>query len=64
MAFAADILERFDVEGGLGSMLGTAFGVDLAVVDDGFEPGEVFIVMGDDNLEVHGIECRGRGGSR
>ena len=37
-------------------MLGSAFVVDLAVFDDWLEPGEVLVVMRDDNAKVWRVE--------
>lgn len=52
VTFAADVFEGFGVELKLGRVLGAAFGVDLAVFDDRFEPGKVFIVVRDDYFKV------------
>ena len=57
MTFAADVLQRLDVEAKLGRVLGAAFGVDLALSDDWLEPGEVFAVMGDDKFDVLRLLC-------
>lgn len=63
MTFAANVLERLDVEAELGCILGATFGVDLALVQDGLEPGEVFIVVGDDELEALRVPIGDKGGS-
>ena len=63
VTFTANVLERFHVEASLGRVLGAAFGIDLALADDGLEPGKVFAVMGDNELNVLRVLCRGRGGS-
>ena len=57
VTFAADVLQRLDVEAKLGRVLGAAFGVDLALSDDWLEPGEVFAVMGDDKFDVLRLLC-------
>ena len=61
MSFAADIFQGFDIEVELWRVLGAAFGVDLTVFEDRFEPGEVFVVMSHDNLKVYGVEALSRG---
>ena len=63
MAFTADVFKGLDFEGGLGRVLGATFGVYLAVFDDRLEPGEVFVVMRNDNLKVQRVPRCGRGGS-
>ena len=62
VTFAANVLKRLDVDAKLGGVLGSAFGIDLAVFHDRLEPGEIFAVMRDDNLKVLGVPCC-RGGS-
>ena len=52
VTFTSNVLQRFNVEASLGRVLGAAFGVDLALSDDGLEPGKVFIVMSDNELNV------------
>lgn len=59
MAFTADVVKNLNIEAKFGRVLGTAFGVDLAVFDDRFEPGKVFAVMRDDNLKVRRVKSRG-----
>ena len=63
MTFTANVLKRFDVEASLGRVLGATFGINLAVSDDGLEPGKVFVIMSDNELNVLRFLCRGRGGS-
>lgn len=63
VTFAADVLQSLDVTD-FRCKFGAAFGVDLAVINDGFEPGKIFAVMGDDNFEFRRVESRSRGGSR
>ena len=63
MTFTANVLKRFDVEACLGRVLGAAFGINFAVFDDGLEPGKVFVVMSDNELNVLRFLCCGRGGS-
>lgn len=52
VTFTADVLKSLDFEVKLGRMLGAAFGIDLDVVDDRLQPGKVFAVMRDDDLNV------------
>ena len=52
VTFTPNILKRFNVEGFLRRVLRAAFGVYLALSDDGLEPGKVFIVMSDNKLNV------------
>ena len=63
MAFTADIFKSLDIKAKVGRVLRAAFGIDLAVIDDGFEPGKVLAVMRDYNLKVWRVSRRGRGGS-
>ena len=52
VTFTPDVLKRFNVEASLGRVLGAAFGVNLALSDDGHEPCKVFAVMSDNELNV------------
>lgn len=52
VTFTTDVLKGLDFERKLRRVLGAAFGIDLAVFNDRFEPGKVFAVMRDDNLIV------------
>ena len=52
VTFTANVLERFNVEASLGRVLGTTFGVNLALSDDGLEPGKVFVVMSNNELNI------------
>ena len=55
MTFTANVLKGLNFEAGLGRMLGAAFRIDLAVFDHRFEPGQVFVVVRDNNLVVQSI---------
>ena len=61
VTFTADVLEGIDVEAELGRVLRAAFGIDLAVLDDCFEPAKILAIVRDDNLQVQRIP-RNRGG--
>ena len=61
VTFTANVLERFNVEASLGRVLGTAFRVNLALSNDGLEPGETFVVMSDNELNVLRVLYGGRG---
>ena len=63
VTFTTNVLKRFHVEAPLGRVVGAAFGINLAVSDDGLEPGKVFAVMSDNELNVLRVLCGGRGGS-
>ena len=63
VTFTANVLKRFHVEASLGRVLGAAFGINLALSDNGLEPGKVFAVMSDNELNVLRVLYRGRGGS-
>ena len=52
MTFTANVLERFNVEVSLGRVPGAAFGINLALSDNGLEPGKVFAVMSDNEFNV------------
>lgn len=60
VAFTANVLKGLDFERKLGRVLRATFSVYLAVFDDRLEPGEVFIVMRDDDLTFQRIPCCGR----
>lgn len=55
VTFTADVLKGLDFEAKLGRVLGTAFGVHLAMSDDRLQPGKVFVVMRDDDLKVQSL---------
>ena len=55
VAFTANVLKGLNFQWKLGRVLGTTFGVYLAVFDHRLEPGEVFVVMRNDNLEVQRV---------
>ena len=52
VTFTPNVLKRFNVEAFLGRVLGAAFGINLAMSDDGLKPGKVFAVMSDNELNV------------
>ena len=62
MSFATNVLQGFHIEKKLRRVFRAAFAVHLAVLDDRFEPGKVFIVMSHDNLKVRSGQTRGGGG--
>lgn len=63
VTFTADIFKSLDIEAKVGRVFRAAFRIDLAVIDDRFEPGKVFVVMRDDDLKVWRVSRCGRGGS-
>ena len=62
MSFAADVFHSFEIKRRLWRVFGTTFRIDLAVFEDRFEPGKVFVVMSHDNLKVDRVQTCGRGG--
>ena len=52
VTFTPNVLKRFNVEASLRRVLGAAFGINLAMSDDGPEPGKVFAVMSNNELNV------------
>ena len=51
VTFTTNVLKWLDFEAWLRRMFGAAFRIDLAMVNDRLEPGEVLIVLGNDKLK-------------
>lgn len=52
VTFTTNVLKCFDFKPWLGRMFGAAFRVDLAMVNDRLQPGEVLVVLGNDDFKI------------
>ena len=52
VTFTTNIFKWLDFEAWFWRMFRAAFRINLAVIDDRFKPGKVFVVLSDNNLKI------------